>query len=68
MYTRIAILRKKEDTINGGAETVTIGFFDSRGTLQLEVPQVSGKLFPNDIATGKSVIFTYPAKITEIKK
>lgn len=68
MYARIAVLKRKADDFSGGAETVTIGFFDAKGTLQLQVPQISGELFPKDVVAGKSVIFNYPAKVTEIKK
>lgn len=59
MYAKLAVLEKKEDEINGGAKSVTLGFFDEKGILQLQVPLISGKLFPKDIAKGKEVIFNY---------
>lgn len=69
MFDKIIILSIVPDTENGGAKSVTIGFFDSKGVLQLEMPSVAGKLFPKDIIKGKEVIFSRPlAAINLIKK
>lgn len=57
MFDKIIILNIIPDTDNGGAKSVTIGFFDAKGVLQLEMPSVSGKLFPKDIIKGKEVVF-----------
>jgi hypothetical protein len=57
MYSKIVILKMEPDKINGGAETVVLGFFDRNGVLQIEIPRVSGKLFPSNIARGQSVVF-----------
>lgn len=68
MYAKIVILSKKVDAVGGGAAVVTIGFFDKKGTLQLQVPQIAGELFPKDMAVGKEIVFNYPTKAQEIKK
>jgi hypothetical protein len=57
MYAKIVVLKIQPDTENGGAKSVVIGLFDEKGTLQLEIPRVSGKLFPPDIGTAKSLVF-----------
>jgi hypothetical protein len=57
MYQKIVILKIIPDTTNGGAELVTIGLFDIKGVLQLEIPRVSGKLFPKDVRVGQEFIF-----------
>lgn len=67
MYDKIVVTRKITDS-NGNTLAVTLGFFDARGILQLEVPQISGKLFPADVRINKSVVFNHPARISEIKK
>lgn len=59
MYAKIVILKQINDELNGGAESVTLGFFDEKGVLQLELPKVSGKLFPKDIRKGKAVAFDF---------
>lgn len=69
MFDKIIILNIIPDTDDGGAKSVTIGFFDAKGVLQLEMPSVSGKLFPKDIIKGKEVIFNKPsAAINLVKK
>lgn len=56
MYAKIIILKIVPDLEYGGAKTVVLGFFDELGKLQLEIPQVSGKLFPSNIVKGQAVI------------
>lgn len=68
MYHKIIVLKIVPDTTNGGAESVTIGLFDEKGILQLEIPQLSGKLFPVNIVVNKPVIFNNPAKIFATQK
>ena len=66
MYAKIVVLNLKRNELEGGADSVVLGFFDEKGILQLEVPRVSGKLFPKDISKGKEVIFEKPATISKI--
>lgn len=68
MYAKLIILRVKPDLISGGAESVTIGFFDEKGILQLEVPRVSGRLFPSDVRKGQSVDFLKSADVLKFAK
>jgi len=59
MYAKIVILKKVDDELNGGAESVTLGFFDEKGILQIEIPKVSGKLFPKNVVKGRALAFEY---------
>lgn len=68
MFDKIIILNIIPDTDNGGAKSVTIGFFDAKGVLQLEMPSVSGKLFPKDIVKNKEVIFSRPSVTINLVK
>lgn len=68
MFDKIIILNIVPDDENGGARSVTIGFFDAKGILQLEMPSVSGKLFPKDIVKGKEIVFNKPSTIATLVK
>lgn len=67
MYDKIVITGKITDS-SGNTIAVTLAFFDARGILQLQIPQVSGRLFPSDVKIGKPVVFCSPAKVSEMKK
>lgn len=68
MYERIVILDARPDLENGGLAAVTLGFFDAKGTEQLRVPEVSGKLFPADAKKKDSLVFTKYGRFDVIRR
>lgn len=67
MYDKVVIMRRYNDP-DGKIRSVTLGLFDRNGVLQLEVPQISGKLVPIGATAGQEVIFAFPGLLVELKK
>lgn len=67
MYERFVVLKRIMGT-DGQPESITLGLFDEKGILQLEIPKVSPKLIPYNATVGKSLRFDLAGVVVSLTK